>query len=90
MEGGGVSSQMNKFEQVSNDHHQMSLAGEGIGPQGWCLGDGVSPQVWCAGGGGGTIPCDLFHVTYPHGQTDACKNITFHKPLLIFIKRNIN
>ena len=55
--GGGVSSQMNKFEQVSNDHHQMSLAGEGVGPQGWCLGDGVSPQVWCAGG----VP---YHVTY--------------------------
>ena len=31
---GGVSSQKNKFEQVSNDHHQMSLAGEGVGPQG--------------------------------------------------------
>ena len=25
--GRGVGPQMNKFEQVSNDHHQMSLAG---------------------------------------------------------------
>ena len=27
--GGGEGYQMNKFEQVFTDHHQMSLAGEG-------------------------------------------------------------
>ena len=31
---------LNKFQQVSSDHHQMSLAGMG-------------PQVWSPGGGGG-------------------------------------
>ena len=43
----GVCPQMNKFEQVSSDDHQMSVAG------------GVSqvpgPEQW------GTLPCDLFH-----------------------------
>ena len=28
---------MNKFEQASSDHHQMSIAGGGGGPQVWCL-----------------------------------------------------
>ena len=32
--GGGAGPQMNKFEQVSNDHHSMSLAEGGeVGPQ---------------------------------------------------------
>ena len=48
--GWGIGPQMNKFEQVSSDHHQMSLAG----------GAGVGPQVLKAGGGG--VP---YHVTYP-------------------------
>ena len=30
---GGGGPQMNKFEQVSSDHHQMSLTGGGVGPQ---------------------------------------------------------
>ena len=42
--------QMNKFEQVFGDHHQMSLAGA----KSWGLmsrggGQGVSPRVWCPG-----------------------------------------
>ena len=56
---------MNKFEQVSSDHHQMSLLGD------------KSPGV----NGGVPLPCDLSHdafdVTYPYEQTDACENITF-------------
>ena len=35
--GVGIGPPMNKLEQVSSDHHQMSLAG-------------VGPQVWCQGG----------------------------------------
>ena len=44
--------QMNKFEQVSSDHHHMSLAGElgvsGLMSRGAVLGE---PQVWCLEGG---------------------------------------
>ena len=41
----GEAPQVNKFEQVSSDDHQMSVAGEGVGPmsgiQGQCImGDG--------------------------------------------------
>ena len=71
----GEGPQMNKFEQVSSDHHQMSVAGAGAGPQVWCLRE-AGPQVWCPGRGGGvrysgliwgegdTLPCDL--------SLDAC------------------
>ena len=38
---GGRGPQMNKVEQISSGHHQMSLAG----PQVWCLGGGVSYHV---------------------------------------------
>ena len=87
---GGVDPQMNKFEQVSIDHHQMSVAG------------GLVP-VWCPGGvgsglisrGGGRSPCLMFRGVVPYhraylmmhlmspnpnspcGQTDACEDITF-------------
>ena len=61
----GVGLQMNKLEQVSSDHHQMSLTG-------------VVPGLMSRGGGG-TLPCDLFHdafdVIYPLPWTD----ITFPK-----------
>ena len=66
----GAGPQMNKFVQVSSDHHQISLAG---GPR-------SNVCVW-GGGRGGTLPslpCDLSHVTYPPsptGQTHACENI---------------
>ena len=44
--------QMNKFEQVSSDDHQMSPAGGwGKGSQVWCPGAWGS-QVWCLGGEG--------------------------------------
>ena len=46
----GVGPQINKFEKVSSDHHQMSLAGE----------EGRSPWVWCLGEM--WVP---YHVTYP-------------------------
>ena len=36
---------MSKFEQVSSDDHQMSVAGEGVGTQAPCLGDRY-PDVW--------------------------------------------
>ena len=56
----GVGLQMNKLEQVSSDHHQMSLAGVVLGLM----------------LGGGTLPCDLFHdafdVIYPLLWTDIC------------------
>ena len=48
---------MNKFEQVSSDHHQMSLAGEGecVVSRSDVWGGGQIPRsdVW---GGGGQIP----------------------------------
>ena len=44
----GLGSQVKKFEQVSSDDHQMSVAG----------GNGVgSRSDWA----GGTLPCDLSH-----------------------------
>ena len=64
---------MNKFEQVSSDDHQMSLARES---QVWCPGEGVPTWPFP----GGTPPCDL---PPPPGQTDACENITFPPELLI-------
>ena len=47
--GGGVQSQVNKFEQVSNDDHQKSLAGGRVCPGGRVCTEGVPP----------------YHVTYP-------------------------
>ena len=66
----GSGSQINKFEQVSSDLHQMSLAG----------GRGRSPGMMSMGEG------VLYHITYPtmhlmlptpspRGQTDACKTL---------------
>ena len=37
---------MNKFEQVSSDHHQMSLAGV---PRSDVQGGSGGPQIWCPG-----------------------------------------
>ena len=69
----GVGLQVNKFEQVSSDDHQMSLAG-GNGLEGWWVCPGV--------GVGYPLPCDLSHdvcdVIFPvSGQTHAYENITF-------------
>ena len=64
----GVGPQMNKFEQISSDHHQMSLVGIGL-------------QVSCPGTGeGDTLPCNLsydaFDVTYPPSpQNDRQKPV---------------
>ena len=44
---GGGGQQMNTFEQVSNDHHQMSLAG---GTQVWCPERGTLPDLFREGG----------------------------------------
>ena len=94
--GGGLGPQVNKFEQVSNDDHQMSVA---EGRQGrcqvWCPTEGVGAQVWCLGeGDGGT-----YHMTYPimyvmyipsfhpFGQndwlTDTCESITLPQLLTV-------
>ena len=48
---GGVGTQMNKFEQVSSDDHQMSMAG-GKGIQASCLGGVVSRSHLCGEGKG--------------------------------------
>ena len=70
---------MNKFEQVSSDDHQMSVAG----------GRYTGPMS----GGGGTLPCDLSHdafdLTYPREQADACENITFSQLRLRVVIINI-
>ena len=69
VEGGGVDSQVNKFEQVSCDH-QLSIAGDKISwvgiPMGCRLYQSTVRYIR-----EGTLPCDLshgaFHVTYlPH------------------------
>ena len=64
----GVGPEMNKFEQVSNDHHQMPLAAEGewspdLMPRSY-------PTIW-------PIPWCIWCYLSPRGQTDACENITF-------------
>ena len=57
---GSVGPQVNKFEkQVSSDHHQMSLAGEGgvaEEEEGWGWSSGLM-----SGGRGVTLPCDISH-----------------------------
>ena len=58
---GWLGPQVNKFEQVSSDDHQMSVAGRD--PQIGCLGWGEgSPSLMS--GGRGYLPCDL--------STDVC------------------
>ena len=64
----GLCPQVNNFEQVSSDDHQMSVAGREY------------PRSLVRGC---TIPCDLSHdacdVTYhPCEQTDACEKIACH------------
>ena len=70
-----VGPQMNKFEQVSRDHHQMLQGARsldlilGVGWGGVGMGMGwLGPQIWCLGEkgshltfSGGTLPCDLPH-----------------------------
>ena len=52
----GVSSQMNKFEQVYSDYHQMSLAGSpGL------MSKGKRVAYLTFAGGGDTLPHDLSH-----------------------------
>ena len=62
--------QMNKFEQVSSNQHQMSLA-EGI-------------QVWCPGRVPYHVTYPMMHLMSPNTcqQTDSCENITFQQLLL--------
>ena len=64
--------EVNKFEQVSSDGHQMSLA------KGMVLG---GPEVPCPGlGGGGVLrvcPCKVrSNGNPPFGQADTYENIT--------------
>ena len=48
--GRGVGPQVNKFEQVSCDDHQMSVGGGGGKPHVWYPGEGVGVQTSFAGG----------------------------------------
>ena len=70
---------MTKFEHVSNDNHQISLA------------EGVVPFLTFPGGGGEqyiTFPGGRpHHVTYFHEQTDTCENITFPQRYLRVVKK---
>ena len=69
---------MNKFEQVSSDHHQMSL-GRGRG----------TPSDLTQGRG--SLPCNLSDRVdnIKCGQTDACENITFPLLRLCEVNRSI-
>ena len=65
--------QMNKFDQVSSDHHQMSLAGGSLGL--------ISPYltIW-----GGSLPSDLSHDAFdvnppPNEQTDTVRTLPSRK-----------
>ena len=91
-EAGG--SQVNKFEQVSNDGHQMSLARDRARVSGnvmsdvweWGLGCGLAlyHEVQCIMGNG--------HIWSPCGQTDTTENITFpqlHLQAVIRLKSSI-
>ena len=63
--GGGVVPQVNKFEQVSNDDHQMLVVGEGMVPRSY---------EWYY------VTYPMMHVMYlPHSPShpDARGNITF-------------
>ena len=76
---GGGGPQVNKFEQVSSDHHQMSVAG-GIGYLG-LMSEGEVLRYPGPISRGVGVP---YHVTspttwVPRGQTHACGNITFPK-----------
>ena len=91
--GGWVCPQLNKFEHVYSDSHQMSVAEGGIGPQIWCMTEGEE-RVRTKGGGKGRrgelgegegewpIPSRIW-CTYlpPQAQTDAFENITVVKKL---------
>ena len=48
MGGVGVGPKVNKFEQVSNDDHQMSLAEVRMSREGWVCPEGVPVPVPCA------------------------------------------
>ena len=65
---------MNKFEQVSSDHHQKILA-EGLGPnvQREEVPYGVSYPI---------IDFILPTLPHPFGQTDFCENVTFPQVIL--------
>ena len=85
---------MNKFEQVSNDGHQMSIARDRTRVSGnvmsdvweWALGCGVAlyNEVQFIMGNG--------HIGSPCGQTDRTENITFpqlHWQAVIRLKLSI-
>ena len=74
---GEVGPQVHKFEQVSSDDHQMSVAGVGMAKgRGWVCpeGGGVGVEVGMSREGY-PLPCDLSHdaydVTYPLTRTDT-------------------
>ena len=72
---GRVCPQVNNFEQVSSDDHQMSVAGKGVGvPSPMSGGRGKLVSI-ADSISEGTLPCDLSHHV-PLPWTDACENIT--------------
>ena len=63
-----------KFEQVSSDDHQISVAGVGMSRGNGCTdrGVGMSRRGWvCPEGGGYFLICDPFHYTYSGGFRGA-------------------
>ena len=81
--GGWIGPKMNKFEQVSSGHHQMSLAGAWA--EGWVChpGDGALGYVQRGGGQGVASPiwaipwCIWCTYSPVDRMTDTCENITF-------------
>ena len=60
--------QVNKFEQVSNDGHQISLAGE--------LGSSMSGVQMRTGAGGG-VPCVMSRVPGPGGPDTVKSKVSW-------------
>ena len=68
--GGWVSPEMNKFEQISSGHHQMSIAGAWT--EGWVCHPGGGPLCCVQGGSPYHLSYPMIHLMYllPCGQND--------------------
>ena len=80
----GVGPQVNKFEQISSNDHQMSLAG--VGMPGWrevCPGGGYVQRY--------SQPCDLFHDAYDvEKNSEWCRTLKMQSGFKVLGKRKVS